>query len=147
MREQRRKDGFGGAAQLGDGRVHVGDAVLVQAVGVVVDVAGREAEHGVAGRGQQRAGVVHAEVASGVGQRDGGGPRARRWRVWRRRWLRRHRWLQRAEVLALEEAPLRVGERELPVEERRLAIDFTEAVRLKVRDQTEQRKVADAFGD
>jgi hypothetical protein len=48
------------------GRPDVDDAVLVHAVDVVVDVARREPEHGVSGRGEQRAGVVHAEVAARV---------------------------------------------------------------------------------
>ena len=58
--------GFGAAPlHLVVDRLHVDDAVLVQAVGVVVLVAGAEAEDRVAGRGQQRAGVVHAEVTAG----------------------------------------------------------------------------------
>ena len=63
--------GLGAAAlHLVVHRLHVDDAALVQAVGVVAHVAGAEAEHGVAGGGQQRAGVVHAEVATRVRQDD-----------------------------------------------------------------------------
>ena len=55
-------------------RGHVDDALLVEAVGVVVLVAGAEAEHAVAGVGEQRAGVVDREVAPGVGEDDPGAP-------------------------------------------------------------------------
>ena len=50
------------------GRLHVDDARLVKAVDVVAHVAGAEAEHGVAGGGQQGAGVVDGEVAAWVRQ-------------------------------------------------------------------------------
>ena len=60
-------DGLGAPARISSyGRLHVDDALLVQAVGVVAHVAGAEAEHRVAGGGQQRAGVVDGEVATRV---------------------------------------------------------------------------------
>ena len=55
--------------------LHVDDARLVQAVGVVVHVPRPEAEHRVSGGGQERARVVHAEVAARMRQDHGGLPR------------------------------------------------------------------------
>ena len=49
---------------------------VVEAVRVVVEVAGRESEHGEPGCGQERARVVHREVAAGMGQNHGSPPRA-----------------------------------------------------------------------
>ena len=48
---------------------------VVQAVGVVVQVARREAEHRVAGGREQRARVVHGEVGTGMRQHHRGVPR------------------------------------------------------------------------
>ncbi len=62
-------DLFGASAShLVDRGLHIDHASLVEAVGVVVHVPGGEAEHGIAGRGEQRAGVVHAEVGSRMGE-------------------------------------------------------------------------------
>src|SRR5687767_9717189 len=59
----------------------VHDARLVEAVDVVVHVAGAEPEYGVAGGGEERAGVVHAEVAARMAEDDRGLPSsAARWR-------------------------------------------------------------------
>ena len=54
---------------------HVGDTGLVQAVGVVVDVSGGEAQDREPRRGQEWAGVVDAEVAPGVRQHHRRAPR------------------------------------------------------------------------
>ena len=54
------------AAHEGGGRGDVDDALLVEAVGVVVLVAGAEAQHAVAGMGEERARVVDREVAAGM---------------------------------------------------------------------------------
>ena len=50
------------------GRLHVEDAGLVKAIRVVAHVSGAEPEDGVAGRGQQGAGVMDGEVAAWVRQ-------------------------------------------------------------------------------
>ena len=64
-------DGLGAPpAHLGRDGLDVDDARLVQAVGVVAHVAGAEAARRVARRGQERAGVVHREVASRVAEDD-----------------------------------------------------------------------------
>ena len=55
---------------LGMGRVHVDDAVLVQAVGVVVLIASAEPEYGIARSGQQWTRVVHTEIAARMAQND-----------------------------------------------------------------------------
>ena len=55
--------------------LHVDDARLVQAVGVVVHVPGPEPQHRVPGGGQERARVVHAEVPAWMRQDHRGLPR------------------------------------------------------------------------
>ena len=65
---------------FGDCRGDVDHTGLVQTIGVVVHVARTEAEGGVARGGQERTGIVHGEIAAGVGEHDGGLPaHARRW--------------------------------------------------------------------
>ena len=69
-------DGLGAAPpQLLDDRQCVDDEQLVEAVDVVVDVAGGEAEDGIAGRRQRRREVVDREVGARMAEGDAGAPR------------------------------------------------------------------------
>ncbi len=64
---------------VGDG-LHVDGARLVETIGVVAHVPGAKAAHGVAGRRQQRAGVVNAEITAGVAEDHGRLPGPPAWR-------------------------------------------------------------------